>query len=84
MTKTKNTGGLVTTQSIKEQLMYEIHDPASYITPDVVADFSKITLEGIEKDHGIKAIGVAPVISKIILKTNTFILMIWLNAVNLP
>ena len=52
MTKTKNTGGLVTTQSIKEQLMYEIHDPASYITPDVVADFSKITLEGIEKDHG--------------------------------
>jgi len=51
MTKTKNTGGLVTTQSIKEQLMYEIHDPAAYITPDVVADFSKITLEGIEKDH---------------------------------
>jgi len=35
-------------------------------------------------EHGIKAIGVAPVISKIILKTNTFILMIWLNAVNLP
>ena len=51
MTKTKNTGGLVTTQSIKEQLMYEIHNPATYVTPDVVADFSKITLEGIEKDH---------------------------------
>lgn len=51
LTKTKNTGGLVTVQSVKEQLMYEIHDPSQYITPDVVADFSKITLEEIERDH---------------------------------
>ncbi len=51
LTKTKNTGGLVTPQSVKEQLMYEIHDPAAYITPDVVADFSKITVEGLERDR---------------------------------
>ncbi len=51
MTKTRNTGGLVTPQSIKEQLMYEIHDPSKYITPDVVADFSKITLNGLEQDR---------------------------------
>ena len=51
LTKTKNTGGLVTPQSVKEQLLYEIHDPSKYITPDVVADFSKITLEEIERDH---------------------------------
>jgi hypothetical protein len=51
LTKTKNTGGLVTPQSTKEQLMYEIHDPSQYITPDVVADFSQITVEQIEKDH---------------------------------
>lgn len=31
--------------------MYEIHDPSQYITPDVVADFSKITVEQIERDH---------------------------------
>ncbi len=51
LTKTKNTGGVVTTQSVKEQLMYEIHDPAQYITPDVVADFSKITVKEIERDR---------------------------------
>lgn len=51
LTKTKNTGGVVTPQSVKEQLLYEIHDPTQYITPDVVADFSKITLEEIERDY---------------------------------
>lgn len=51
MTKTKNTGGLVTPQSVKEQLLYEIHDPSKYLTPDVVADFSKITVKELEKDR---------------------------------
>lgn len=51
LTKTNNSGGLVTPQSVKEQLIYEIHNPAEYITPDVVADFSNITVEQIERDR---------------------------------
>lgn len=51
VTKTKNLGGLVTTQSVKEQLLYEIHDPHGYVTPDVVADFSNITVDQVGKDR---------------------------------
>ena len=44
ITKHENTGGLVTVQSVKEQLLYEMGDPREYITPDVVADFTTINL----------------------------------------
>ncbi len=44
ITKHKNTGGLVNIPSVKEQLLYEMGDPYSYITPDVVADFTTINL----------------------------------------
>lgn len=44
VTKHENTGGRINIQSIKEQLLYEMGDPKSYITPDVVADFTTIIL----------------------------------------
>ena len=58
VTKHEGTGGRVNIQSIKEQLLYEMGDPESYITPDVVADFTTINLsddgENRVKVYGIK------------------------------
>jgi len=47
VTKVSGSGGAVTAQTCKEQLLYEVHDPTKYFQPDVVADFSQVSVEEI-------------------------------------
>jgi Acyclic terpene utilisation family protein AtuA len=51
VTKVKGSGGAVTAQTCREQLLYEVHDPTKYFQPDVVADFSHVTVEEIAPDR---------------------------------
>ena len=51
ITKVKGSGGAVNLMTVKEQLLYEVHDPANYITPDVVVDFTTTQLEEIGHDR---------------------------------
>lgn len=49
--KHAGTGGLVDVSTVTSQLAYEMGDPAHYITPDVVADFTSFTLEQVGPDR---------------------------------
>ena len=44
ITKVAGLRRAVTPATCKEQLLYEVHDPARYVQPDVVADFSGVTV----------------------------------------
>jgi len=45
VTKHTGTGGRIDVPTVKEQLLYEMGDPRSYITPDAIADFTTIDLQ---------------------------------------
>ena len=49
--KAAKTGGHVTLRTMKEQLLYEVHDPSAYLTPDVTADITEAHVEEVGPDR---------------------------------
>lgn len=51
ISKVKGTGGCINFSTVKEQLLYEVHNPSEYITPDVIADFSTAELREVGENQ---------------------------------
>ena len=71
VSKASHTGGLVDERTVKEQLLYELHDPAAYITPDVVADITQATVAQVGLDR-VRLSGVRGHPRTATLKANVF------------
>ena len=51
VSKLPGTGGVVDTRTCTQQLLYEVHDPAAYVTPDAVVDLSDVRLQEVATDR---------------------------------
>lgn len=51
ISKVAGSGGRIDTATCTEQMLYEVHDPAAYLTPDVSADFTHAAFESIARDE---------------------------------
>ena len=71
VSKASRTGGLVDERTVKEQLLYELHDPAAYITPDVVADITQAIVTQLGPDR-VRLSGVRGHARTATLKANVF------------
>jgi hypothetical protein len=71
ITKADGTGGCVDEHTVKEQLLYELHDPAAYLTPDVIADISGAQVREVARD-AVRLTGVRGHARPATLKVNVF------------
>src|SRR5207248_637784 len=55
ITKPKDSGGRVDFDTVRHQLLYEVHDPAAYLAPDVVADFTSAAFTDLGSDRAAAA-----------------------------
>lgn len=69
--KARGTGGCVDEHTVKEQLLYELHDPQAYLTPDVVADITQAQVEAVAPDL-VRLCGVRGHARPATLKVNVF------------
>ena len=51
ITKAPGTGGRVNFDTLREQLLYEVHDPSHYLTPDVDVDMTTLHMEEVGADE---------------------------------
>ncbi len=75
--KADGTGGCLDTHTVREQLLYELHDPAAYLTPDVVADVSGARVDAVGPDQ-VRLSGVRGHPRPSTLKANAFFANGWL------